>query len=151
MSSTFGPRCLRISSVLTLLALLFLILVLESEGMSLEKICESRCFYGKGGQLCNCNAAHFAGKRTAGQQVVAKRDFTSSSREDGERPEDAATDSKTSGDISRPRHNGDGNTDLDASDDGSLVLGSFVDDDRHQRSTAVQKLASLLKDAIDER
>ena len=36
-----------------------------------NKFCESVCAYGRGGNLCNCNAVHFAGKRGGAKGVAA--------------------------------------------------------------------------------
>ncbi|XP_076455548.1 uncharacterized protein LOC143290139 [Babylonia areolata] len=52
--------------LLLLLPSLLLLLVTSpapSAGMDIHKLCQARCYYGKGGNLCNCNAFHFAGKR----------------------------------------------------------------------------------------
>ncbi|XP_076437447.1 uncharacterized protein LOC143276694 [Babylonia areolata] len=49
---------------LLLLLLLAMLLVHRSVSMDLDQLCEFRCNIGRGGELCKCNAFHFAGKRS---------------------------------------------------------------------------------------
>ncbi|XP_041371801.1 uncharacterized protein LOC121385261 [Gigantopelta aegis] len=39
------------------------VLIGSTESFSKESFCAARCSYGRGGNLCQCNAFHFAGKR----------------------------------------------------------------------------------------
>jgi len=49
----------RLLFVLTLLA----VFEQQSSGFEYTEYCEKMCMWGRGGNLCKCNAVHFAGKR----------------------------------------------------------------------------------------
>ena len=51
-------RC-RLLFVLTVLV----VLEQQSYGFEYSEYCEKMCMWGRGGNLCKCNAVHFAGKR----------------------------------------------------------------------------------------
>ena len=50
---------------LVVMAMLLIHLCL-AEAFEYSAYCESQCKIGRGGNLCRCNAVHFAGKRTLG-------------------------------------------------------------------------------------
>ena len=123
---------------------------------SLEKMCETRCLYGRGGILCDCNAFHFAGKRDAAEShslldrssPFRDRKYRDSSLANGGMGASASgASSAFLSDGSRGDVGGHG----DGNDDGAdVVVEGFFGVEGHERS-AVEKLASILKSAIDER
>lgn len=162
----------RLALVFTVLGLLVLSPAQFSEGFSLEKMCEVRCSYGRGGHLCNCGAVHFAGKR-AGERYgghsllnLHEEDLMSSERNDmterqhmldsspqilPKNEDSAGKDSPfRSGGLGHDASRGNSHYNNDNSGNGDVLVEGFIGVEDSQRS-AVHRLALLLKDAIDER
>lgn len=159
----------------SLLLPLLLLLLLPPLALTfnLEKMCASRCVYGRGGNLCNCNAFHFAGKRSqadktslASALLAGKRssnaDIASSllalaNIQDGELPTSVSDD--TDVDFRSRSSRGlsvgvEGAADKGADDrqdeEPEMVVEGFFGVEGGQRS-AVQRLAAILKSALGSR
>jgi hypothetical protein len=49
----------------SLVALLLVLHLLSASAFEYTGFCRKMCMYGRGGNVCKCNAVHFAGKRTS--------------------------------------------------------------------------------------
>nr|KAG5698741.1 hypothetical protein BaRGS_008515 [Batillaria attramentaria] len=116
-------------------------------------MCEARCSYGRGGNLCNCNAFHFAGKR-AGAAYSSRQSLLDLQDDDlmGLSAVKGGESGAGSGNSESypPRGVGRSSGHRDGANNGDVVVEGFIGVEGSQRS-AVHRLASLLKDAIDER
>ena len=150
----FPARCVK--SALPYLPAVLLITLLLPQAcytFSLEKMCETRGLYGRGGNLCNCNAFHFAGKRNGASHSLVDdsspfhdRKYRHSVNANGGMGVSASGASSAFLSDRSQDHNDDGDDD----DRAEVVVEGFFGVEGHERS-AVQKLASLLKAALGER
>ena len=124
---------------------------------SLERMCETRCLYGRGGNLCNCNAFHFAGKRDGGGPLntltelasdpFGARKYRDSGRQDGGASGVSGVFLSEDGRLG----GGDGGVGVDDDDDGAdVVVEGFFGVEGHRRA-AVQRMTALLKAALGGR
>jgi len=82
---------LSMNSLRALCLLLVLLLnscQLQVTAMDHRSFCESRCAIGKGGNLCKCNAVHFAGKRFVEDALLGMPDDNEDKRMAISAPED---------------------------------------------------------------